>query len=123
MGKVIREYRLDIDYCACMVAIALYRHGVDNDNIGTQFSAETLSEELNLLPYSDGPNFNVNPLGLKHGFQMFGAYLKNVGINTVPMFSEDLYLEAFFQLDSCQRSTEVKFSTFTNPLRMTQKLP
>ncbi len=115
MGKVIREYRLDIDYCACMVAIALYRHGVDNDNIGTQFSAETLSEELNLLPYSDGPNFNVNPLGLKHGFQMFGAYLKNVGINTVPMFSEDLYLEAFFQLDSCQRSTEVKFSTFTNP--------
>jgi hypothetical protein len=115
MGKVIREYRLDIDYCACMVAIALCRHRVDNDNIGTQFSAETLSEELNLLPFSNGPNFNVNPLGLKHGFQMFGAYLKNVGIATVPMFAEDLYLEAFFQLESCQRSTEVKFNTFTNP--------
>jgi hypothetical protein len=53
---------------------------------------------------------------------MFGAYLMNVGISTVPMFAEDLYLEAFFQLESCQRSTEVKFSTFTYSLRMTQKL-
>jgi hypothetical protein len=45
---VIREYRLEIDYCACMVAIALYRLRIDNDNIDTQFSPETLSEELNL---------------------------------------------------------------------------
>jgi hypothetical protein len=115
MGKPMRDYRLDIDYCACMVAIALYRHRVDVENIGTQFSAEDLTVELNLLPFTKGPNFNVNSLGLKHGFQMFGAYLKNVGITTIPMFAEDLYLAAFFQLESCQRSTEIKFNTFTNP--------
>jgi hypothetical protein len=98
-----------------MVAIALHRHQVDKDNFGTQFSAENLSEELNLQPYSKGTNFNVYSLGLKHGFQQFGAYFKNVGITPVPMFSEILYLEAFFQLESCLRSTEVIFSTYTNP--------
>jgi hypothetical protein len=98
-----------------LVPIALYRHRVDNGNIGTKFSAENLSVELNLLSFSEGPNFILNPFGLKHGFQKFCAYLKNFGIITIPMFAEELYLAAFFRLESCQRSTEFRFSTFTNP--------
>jgi hypothetical protein len=46
---------------------------------------------------------------------MFGAYLKNVGITTFAMFAEESYSADFFQLESCQRSTEVRFSTFNNP--------
>jgi hypothetical protein len=111
----MREYRLDVDCRACMVPIALYRHRADNGNIGTKFSAENLSVELNLLSFSEGPTFNLNPFGLKHGFQKFCAYLKNFGIITIPMFAEELYLAAFFRLESCQRSTEFRFSTFTNP--------
>ena len=68
MKTAMRDYQLVIDYCACMVAIALSRHRVDSDNIGIQYSAEELSSQLNLLPYSEGPNFNVNPLALKQGF-------------------------------------------------------
>ena len=110
----MRDYKLVIDYCACMVAIALSRHRVDSDNIGIQYSAEELSSQLNLLPYSDGPNFNVNSLALKHGFQLFSGYLRKIGIDLIPMYEKDKYLVALFELESCQRSTEIKFSTFSS---------
>ena len=115
MKTTVREYQLVIDYCACMVAIALSRHSVDNSNIDIQYSAEQLTSELNLLPYSDGPNFNVNPLALKHGFQLFGVYLRNQGIVLIPMYQKEKYLVPFFELESCQRSTEIRFSTYCSP--------
>ena len=110
----MRDYQLVIDYCACMVAIALSRHRVDNENIDNQYSAEELSSQLNLLPYSDGPNFNVNSLALKHGFQLFGGYLRKRGIVLIPMYQKEKYLVALFELESCQRSTEIKFSTYSS---------
>ena len=115
MTTPTREYKLVIDYCACMVAIALSRHSVDKSDIRIQYSAEELSSQLNLLPYSEGPNFNVNPLALKHGFQLFSVYLRNQGIVLIPMYQKEKYLVPFFELESCQRSTEIKFSTYSSP--------
>ena len=115
MTTSTREYKLVIDYCACMVAIALSRHSVDKSDIRIQYSAEELSSQLNLLPYSEGPNFNVNPLALKHGFQLFSVYLRNQGIVLIPMYQKEKYLVPFFELESCQRSTEIKFSTYSSP--------
>jgi hypothetical protein len=92
---VIGDYRLDIDYSTCLVAIALYRHRVVVENIGTQISVEHLTAEVNLLPLSKSPNFNAYPLILKHGFHIPGACLNNVGISTNPIIAEDLYLAAF----------------------------
>ena len=114
MKTPMRDYRLVIDYCACMVAIALSRHRVDNDNIDNQYSAEELSSQLNLLPYSDGPNFNVDSLALKHGFQLFGGYLRKRGIVLIPMYEKEKYLVALFERESSQRSTEIKFSTYSS---------
>ena len=61
---------LVIDYCAFMVAIVLVRHVVDMANINDQWTAETLSTSLNLLPHSESVNFRVC-VALKHGMHLF----------------------------------------------------
>ena len=58
-------------------------------NVDNQFSPKDLNLELTFLPDSRGPNFIVDPLGLKHGFLIFGAYLKNIGITTILMLAEE----------------------------------
>ena len=72
-----------------MVAIAIVRHIVDSSNVDVQFSAENLSAELNLLPYSNNPNLYIDQLALKHGFQRFRTSLTSNGITNFPMFNEE----------------------------------
>ena len=89
MKRPQHEYDLVVDYCSCMVAIAIFRHIVDSTNVNVQFSAEELSLVLNLLPHSNGPNFYVEQFALKHGFQMLRTSLIANGITPVPMFHEE----------------------------------
>ena len=116
MKRPPHDYDLVIDYCSCMVAIATVRHIVDSSNVDIQFSAEDLSGELNILPYSNGPNLYIDHLALKHGFQRFRTFLTSHGIANFAVFNEDKYLKAYFNLDGSNRSTEVKFSTYSSPL-------
>ena len=107
-----KEYQLVVDYCAFMVAIALARHVVNDANLRVQFTAEQLASELNILPYANGPNFNVNPLALKHGFQLFHAYLWKIGLSIIDSYHVDKFLVEFFDLRGKNRSAEVIFSSF-----------
>ena len=116
MKRPPNDYDLVIDYCSCMVAIAIVRHIVDSSSVDVKFSAEDLSAELNILPHSNGPNLYVDQLALKHGFQRFRTFLTSRGITNFPVFNEDKYLKVYFTLERSNRSTEVKFSTYSSPL-------
>ena len=43
MKRPPHEHDMVVDYCACMVAIAIVRHIVDSANVSVQYSAEDLT--------------------------------------------------------------------------------
>ena len=114
MKAVIKLYNIQVDYCACMVAILLARHQVDSSNANILWSAVNLSEKLNLLPLSDTANFYVDFDALQHGMSIFQRVLNKRGMFVVPGGLEIPAVEDFFNLKSAQRVVKVKFLGYSS---------
>lgn len=114
MKAVIKLYSIQVDYCACMVAILLARHQVDSSNANILWSAVNLSEKLNLLPLSDTANFYVDSDALQHGMSIFQRVLNKRGMLVVPEGHEIPAVKDFFDLKSAQRVVKVKFLGYSS---------
>ena len=115
MVVILKEYEAVVDYCAFMVAIVLVRHVVDSSNHRCQWSAEELSESLNLLPYAKSANFYVHSLGLKHGMHIFSRCLTSKGHTIVLMKSANKVRTKYFTLEAFLSSHEIIFQSLHNP--------
>ena len=80
MPRHLKDYDLVIDYAAFMLAIVFARHLVDHENVQFQWSAESLSQNMNKLEYGSSANLSVNSTALSHGFHLFGNSIKDRGI-------------------------------------------
>ena len=104
-----KDYVLSVGYCAFMVAIMIARHTVNNSNLRIQWSAEELSEKLNLLTHTLSANFFVHPHALKHGLTIFQKQINKRGILAIPDATSLKAVPEFFDQDSILISVEVKF--------------
>ena len=104
-----KDYVLSVDYCAFMVAIMIARHTVNNSNLSIQWSAEELSENLNLLTHTQSANFFVHPHALKHGLTIFQKQINKRGMLAIPDATLSKAIPEFFDQHSILRSVEVRF--------------
>ena len=114
MKAAVKEYNIQVDYCACMVAILLARHQVDSSNANIVWSAVNLSEKLNLLPFSETANFYVDSDALQHGMSIFQRILNKRGLLIVPEGLEIQPVKDFFDLKAAQRVVKVKFLGYSS---------
>ena len=109
MKATVKEYNIQVDYCACMVAILLARHQVDSSNASVVWSAVNISEKLNLLTFLETANFYVDSDALLHGVSIFQRILNKRGMLIVPEGLEIQPVKDFFDLKAAQRVVKVKF--------------
>ena len=112
----LQKYDIIVDYCACMVSIALATHKVDANNVNIQWSAGQLSVALNMLSaFSASPNFYIDPVALMHGFLLFRRELTRRGIFVIDVYREDKAVPIFHHLKHSRTSLDVKFSSYFTP--------
>ena len=114
MKAAVKEYNIQVDYCAYMVAILLARHQVDSSNANIVWSAVNISENLNLLPYSETANFYVDSDALQHGMSIFQRILNKRVMLIVPEGLESQPVKDFFDLKAAQRVVKVKFLGYSS---------
>ena len=103
---------LPTDYCAFMVAIVLIRLVINEENVGHQYTAEELSNIVNILPHSKSANFYVNSVALKHGLSLFKREISKRGINVIEVYKEERGLTKYFNFEANRRSIELKFESY-----------
>lgn len=96
------------DYCCFTVAIVMARLQIDFDNINEQWSSTSLCEKLNLLPYTDGPNFFINSSALSHGLIIFQRTLRYVGLQSIPICQEGKAVLPYFSLNYSRMSIQMQ---------------
>jgi hypothetical protein len=112
----LQKYDIIVNYCACMVSIALATHKVDANNVNTQWSAGQLSALLNTQSlFSTSPIFFINSVALMHGFLLFRRDLTRRGISIIEMFQEDRQVPAFHFFKHSRTSLDVKFLSYFTP--------
>ena len=103
---------LPTDYCAFMVAIVLVRLVINEEDVGHQYTAEELSNIVNILPHSKSANFYVNSVALKHGLSLFKREISKRGINVIEVYKEERGLTKYFNFEANRRSIELKFESY-----------
>jgi hypothetical protein len=109
MGHPRKEVTPEVDYCAFMAAIALFRHKVDG---GRYLDAEEIANECNRLPFASDANFRVGPLALHHAFQLFKLSFEKLGVEVIVKKAEGgtpLVMPAFGKLEQFQKALRIKF--------------
>lgn len=120
MPRQLKDYDLVIDYAAFMLAIVFARHLVDQDNVQFQWSAVTLSKNMKKLEFGSCANFAVNSTALTHAFHLFGTSIKERGMERVIVQREGSATPKYFTLDGHSISYEIKFTSYNEPLHVTE---
>ena len=122
MKAAVKEYNIQVDYCACMVAILLARHQVDSSNANVVWSAVNISEKLNLQPFSETANFYVDSDALQHGMSIFQRILNKRVMLIVPEGLEIQPMNDSCDLKAARRVVKIKFVGYSSTHKMRQYL-